>query len=641
MRGLGSPLRDKRSAALVVGLLAVLVYANSLTNRFAYDDIHIIVNNPAIQSLETLPGALDDPYWPSDYGRELGLWRPVTTAVLGLLHVVSGGSPWLFHAVNVAAHAATSVLVLILCAALMPLLPSFLAGVVFAVHPVHVEAVANAIGLAEILSALAILLACWVHVRGPDRTGWGRALAIGGLYAVALGAKEGGVTLPGLVFLLDAARRQIGLGQLTQYVRERWRVYLVMAAVAGALLAGRHAVLGSIAQPFGPLGADILAEIPRIWTLGEVWTHYVRLWVFPLDLAADYSPNVIPISMSWHPTNVVGVVLALCVLVVSLVAWRRGVMQPGVTSARAAAFGTVWFLVAISPTSNVLFLSGIMLAERALYLPSVGLAAATGWLAVRLARERPRVVWVALVVAVAAGSVRTWTRNPTWRDNDTVFNTMLAEVPHSGRSQWILGDRFLEVGSLSQGLFAYRAAVGILGGHYTVVAEISQRLMNVGAYGPAERLLTFAWRDHPQFPLASSLLAWIRAVHGDAAGTEQWARTSLALYDPDPTRWHLLAWSLAAQGEWEEARRARARAEELGRARFWQQWMYLAYERRQDGDPTGTLAALDSAWANVSSDLGRRTVDSLRVAEFALEPLLTPAGAPADPPGMGPEPVNR
>jgi hypothetical protein len=631
MTGLPSPLRDVRAAAVAVGLVATLVYANSLWNHFAYDDVHIIVSNPAIQSLETLPGAIADPYWPTEYGRGLGLWRPVTTGVLGLMHVAGGGSPVLFHTVNVLAHAAASVFVLLLAAALMPLLPSLLAGLVFAVHPVHVEAVANAIGLAELMSGLAILAACLVHVRSPERSGWRHAFALGALYAVAFGAKESGVTLPGLIFLVDAARRRVALGDLGAYVRDRWRPYLVMAVVAGALLAGRYAVLGSIAQPFAPLGADLLVEIPRIWTLAEVWTHYVRLWVFPLDLAADYAPNVIPISFGWHATNVVGALLALCILAMSLVAWRRPEMRPDSATARAAAFGVVWFMVAISPTSNMLFLSGVLLAERTLYLPSVGLAVATGWLVTRLARERPRVAWLVLVLALAAGAARTWTRTPTWRNNQTFFFTMLSEVPHSGRSQWILGDQFVLAGNLSQGLVAYRAAVDILGGHYTVVTQIAQRLMDSGSYGPAERLLLFAWRDAPAFPLAPSLLAWIRAVHGDASGAERWARESLSLYEEDPTRWHLLAWALAARGEWDEARRARERADALGQARFWHQWMYHAYARRETGDTAGALVALDSAWATVTNEPGRRAIDSVRVVDFGLDARLDSA----------PDSVNR
>ena len=621
MRGLESPLRDPRTAALIVGLVAALVYANSLWNDFAYDDVHIIVDNEAIHSLSTLPGALYTPYWPTDFGRELGLWRPATTGTLGLLYALGGGSPVVFHAANVLAHAAASVLVLLLCAALMGLPASLVAGLVFAVHPVHVEAVSNVIGMGEILSCVAVLLACLVHVRGPARSGWGRSLGIGALYLVAFGAKEGGVVLPGLIFLLDAARQRLGFAELAGYVRDRWRAYLVMAVVAAGLLLGRYDVLGSIANPFAPLGADLLSVIPRSWTLGEVWTHYVRLWVFPLDLYADYSPNVIPISLEWHAGNTVGAVMAIAVLAAALILWRKPAMAPGSSTSRAAALGVVWFVIAISPISNALFLSGVVLAERTLYLPSVGLSAATGWLVVRLAQSRPRGAVILLGLALTLSGVRTWMRTPAWKDNQEVFGTLIRDAPHSGRSQWILGDEFLKAGDVSQALFAYRAAINILGGHYTLMMGIAQRLVEIERYRAAESLLESAWRSQPQFALAPSLLAWSRAQHGDVRGAETYSRASLALYEPDATRHHVLAWALAAQGRWDEARIARRRAEELGQARFWHAWMYQAYMRRAEGDTVGALAAIDSAWALPATVAGRATLDSVRVADFGLPPL--------------------
>ena len=267
---LGAPWRDVRSGALLVAVVAAAVFANSLANGFAYDDHHIVFENTAIQSLETLPGTLIAPYWPNQYGRELGLWRPVTTVAFGLQWIVSGGSPWVFHLVNVLGHVAASVLVLLLLAELMPLVAALVAAAIFAVHPVHVEAVANVVGFSEVFSTCALLAACLVYLKRPASGGWGVALAVGGLYALGFGAKESAVTLPALVFLLDAARRPIGVRELGPYLRERWRVYGVMLVVAVGMLAGRFAVLGSVARPFAPLGASQLEELPRIWTLSRI-----------------------------------------------------------------------------------------------------------------------------------------------------------------------------------------------------------------------------------------------------------------------------------------------------------------------------------------------------------------------------------
>ena len=107
-----SPLSSVRSAALLAGALAVVVYANSLVNRFAYDDARIILDNTELHSLETLPGAVFQPYWHGNEGElELGLWRPTTTLLLGLEYALAGENPTLYHAVNVVGHGLVSQLV--------------------------------------------------------------------------------------------------------------------------------------------------------------------------------------------------------------------------------------------------------------------------------------------------------------------------------------------------------------------------------------------------------------------------------------------------------------------------------------------------------------------------------------------------
>jgi tetratricopeptide (TPR) repeat protein len=625
-----SILERPRAAGLAAAAAAVVVYLSALGNGFAYDDVHIIQENPGIQQLETLPHALTIPYWPGEYGAQLGLWRPTTTLLLGLQYAAVGEDPLLYHAVNVAGHAAATFLVVLLVAGLLTVPAALAGGLVFAVHPVHVEAVANVIGIAEVASTVFFLAACLVVLRAPDRIGWRRSLAVGGLYLLAFGAKESAVTLPGAVFLLDAARRRIGFGDLPAYLRDRWRVYATMLGAAGLLLALRFRILGSIANPYGPLGADLLEEIPRIWTLAEVWSHYVRLMVFPLDLSSDYSPDVIPVSLGWNAANLVGLLLALAILAGSLAAWRRGRLGPGSTSARAAAFGVVWFLVTISPVSNVLFLTGILLAERTLYLPSVGIAVALGWMVVRLARERRRLAWAGLAVVLVLMGARTWERNPTWKSTYTVFMTLIEDYPHSGRSQWVLGDLFFQQGRPGQGLLSYRAAIDILGPHYQLITEISKKLIGAEYFRAAQHLLEYAWAAEPELPVAPGLIAVVRSELGDAEGTERWSRRALALFPDDPVRHHLLAWALAEQGRWKEAAVARRATIDHGEGEWWQQWVSLAYLEIHSGDTVAARTALDSARVKAVTTPAARQVDSL------YADLLGASGGAAGPAHAGP-----
>jgi len=442
-----------------------------------------------------------------------------------------------------------------------------------------------------------------------------RAAALGALYAIAFGSKEGAVTLPAVIFLLDAARGHLGWRDLPKYLMERWRAYTAMVISAGFLLLVRWEILGTIANPIEPLGTDLLLEVPRIWTIAEVWGNYVRLWILPLDLSSDYAPNVIPVSLGWNTANTTGLLLTIAVLVASLASWRIGKMRKGRDSARVAGFGVVWFMLTISPVANVFFLAGVLLAERTLYLPSVGLAAASGWLVARLARSRPTGAAVLLSTLLTLGAARTWLRNPTWQDNPTWLNTLVGDYPQSGRSQWVLGDAFLDFGQTSEALNSYSLALDLLDSHYQVMTDVSQTFINKEMYGPAEGLLQHAWRRDPSFALAPAMLAQIYSELGQPDRAERFSRLALTIDDRDPLRPHILSWSLAARGQYEAAEAARAKAvASQGMGNYWQAWLTLAYLNANTGDTASARNAFDGALATNLSETARTLVDSVRLS---------------------------
>jgi hypothetical protein len=203
------PARSVRSAAFLAAVVAVLLSANSVANDFAFDDHAIIVNSELIHELGTVPEAMASPYWPNQYGRDLGLWRPLATGIYGLQWALWGEYAAPFHALNVLLHGVVTALVVLLLGELAPLPLALIAGLLFAVHPVHVEAVANVVGLAELLSSALYLGACLVFLKSGQRLGPSRVVAITALFAGAFLTKESAVTLPGVLLLLDGARRDV------------------------------------------------------------------------------------------------------------------------------------------------------------------------------------------------------------------------------------------------------------------------------------------------------------------------------------------------------------------------------------------------------------------------------------------------
>ena len=597
MRTWDSPLRSVRSAAFLAGAAAVLLSANSVLNDFAFDDLLIIIENTSIQDLATLPEALVSPYWPNEYGRDLGLWRPLATAFYGVQWAFWGENPAMFHVLNVVLHGVVTALVVLVLAELAPLALAFVAGLLFAAHPVHAEAVANVVGLAEVLSSALYLGACLVFLRARERITLLSGGAITLLFVLAFLAKESAVTLPGVLFLLDGARDNVRFKEALSYVRRRWAIYVSLTTTVGLILIARYVVLGSVASPLAPLGAALLQDdVARIWTVASTWPHYFRLLFFPLDLSADYSPAVIPLAFDWTASGTLGALLLLGTLAMALRLWGTRTLGVDRTPPRLFSFGVLWLVITLSPVSNVLFLSGVLLAERTLYLPSVGFVALLAWIGVELYKERRRLAEGALILVLMLMSLRTVTRNATWRNNLTVFDTLIREHPESGRAQWLVGDAQYMVGNMKAGNGAYRVTISILNGSYPVLVEVGRRLLVNGQTDAAKALILRAWNEHPDRGVAPQLLAGIYHAERDYPAAIEAAEAATAYYDSqDLLSNHLLAHSLAAEGRWEESVQARRQTIEAGEGNRWQQWFWLAEAYAHSGDTARALVALDSA----------------------------------------------
>src|SRR6266581_3399860 len=191
-------VRAKR-VYLAVAACAVIVYLGALWNEFVWDDQVIVLGNPLVQTWAGLATAFASPYWPPFVGGYL--YRPLTLLTYVLdWHI--GGAAW-FHAVNLSWHAGVSALVAVLARRWAGDAAALVAGMLFAVHPVHVEAVANVVGRAELMAAAFTLLAVYAAVERQS-PGWSTASWILGLLC-----KESAAVAPALI----ATAWALGLGR--------------------------------------------------------------------------------------------------------------------------------------------------------------------------------------------------------------------------------------------------------------------------------------------------------------------------------------------------------------------------------------------------------------------------------------------
>ena len=366
-----------------------------------------------MRSLHAWWRAFQTSYWPKDWGGDG--YRPLTILAFRVQSVISGRNPVLFHAVNIALYVAVCVLVFALAKRFLPIWAAWIAAALFAVHPVHVEAVANIVGQAELIVAATLIAAIVLYLRdrqsGPLRLG--TALIIALLYAIGCFSKEHGIVLPAV---LVAAELTI-IDDATPWrlrVRGLRPFFLFLTAIALAFIWVRSIVLADHGiggfQPFMPFATLHISDRDRVLTALGVVPQWVRLLFWPAHLSSEYGPPEIEIAQGYSLTQLPGLIVLLSILGIGVALRRR---QPVIS------FGAAVTCITLLPSSNFLLPAGIVLAERTLLLPSVGAMLIVGAAAVYLAESsrsrfthhrRAAVVGVAICsAAIVAGMARSMT----------------------------------------------------------------------------------------------------------------------------------------------------------------------------------------------------------------------------------------
>lgn len=428
---------------------AGLVYAGSLLNGFALDDVLIVQDNARVRNAFDVPGIWGTPYWPSS-GKELGLYRPLAVFLYALQWLYGGGAPWLFHLCNVLLHVGVTALVFLLIERLVDRRSALVGALLFAVHPVHTEAVANVVGQAELVAAAAALAACVVHAaRGPDEAiGWSRGGALVLCFAVGLFTKENAIVLPALLVLCDLAQRRIrftvqGGAEYARALRIPLGLFAVL--LAGYLAIRWHVLGGTLTGTnVGPLAR--LSGGERVLQALRAFPEFFRLLFFPADLCGDYSPGVIaPVHGVTALVAVGGLLLAATAL-----------LALSTPRAPAAGFAAAWFLACILPVSNLLFPAGVQVAERTLYLPSFAVCAlaAFAWKGLG-ASGASRAAPIALAILLLVFGARTAARVGDWKDTVAFETALLRDHPECYRAQWRVAARAAGDGDAEHALAHY------------------------------------------------------------------------------------------------------------------------------------------------------------------------------------------
>ena len=474
--------------AATVALLALATTITTLGHDFTYDDRGVIFENERVHSLAHLPHMFVETYWPPKYGGDG--YRPVVMVMYALQWAARGGAPWIFHLVNILLAVAASVAVYWCARAILPELAAWVAGALFAVHPVHVEVTGNVVGQSELIVALCLCIAVGLYLRqrlSPARELGSRAiLVITALFAVALFTKEHAIVLPGI--LLAAEATVIADEAWSVRLRRARLLLLLLVMVASAYLLARSLVqrdlTGFVAFPI--FRFLHMSAVDRIGTMMNEMPAVAQLLVLPTHLSGDYSPSDVIVASGFSLTQLPGIVICLGVVVLALVFRQR---------APVVSFGLLWLMVAFLPVSNLVVPAGFVVAERTLFFPSVGVMLIAG--AIVASGERRRLVLGVAAVLLAAGMARSIDRQRVWKNNDTFFTALMRDAPNGYRAHFLYARHVGLKSRLTEMEREYRKAIRIFPYDAAMTLSVADAYTRAGICQPAVTLFEWTFTVDP------------------------------------------------------------------------------------------------------------------------------------------------
>ena len=441
-----SGIIHSRFVYLILFAFATILYANTVFHDFVLDDEVAITKNEYVQKgIKGVPAIFTHDSF-AGFGRigdgestlTGGRYRPLSVIIFAMIYEFFGRNPLPFHLINMLVYALGSVSLFVFLNSVLrdhkdARRVAFIITTVFIAHPVHAEVVANSKSLDELLVLAFGMMALTAMLKSHDDGAMHWFVLASGAMLAACFAKEHGVMLLLVAPFVFYFFRKTTPSKI-------WRSLFPIALAAGLFLLTRFLVMGDMVQ--GRMMQDPLNNPFLQWT-GEAWIacsgmtkvatviytlgNYLRLMVFPFPLTHDYYPFHIALQSFSNPLVIVSLVVLMGLLWLTI--W-------GTIKKKTWAFGLLFFVITGSVSSNVFFPVGTFMAERFLFLPSLGLIfSAAIWLFpfVRPQHKAIGLVFLSTVIVLFSGIALH--RNKAWKSNEQLMATDIRVSGNSIRLQ--------------------------------------------------------------------------------------------------------------------------------------------------------------------------------------------------------------
>ncbi|XP_065190275.1 protein O-mannosyl-transferase TMTC3-like [Sycon ciliatum] len=436
---MNSELYSTKSACLAVGVFATILYLNTIGLGFCFDDDPAIVRNKDLRSSTPWTTLLQNDFWGTPMWKEGShkSYRPLTVLTFRLNYAIHQLSSSGYHLVNAIIHGLASALFVTFSdVTFEKTSTSLMAGLVFAAHPIHTEAVAGLVGRAEGLCAIFFMLAFLAYVKAVKKnsTDWKLFLLCILFTILSVLCKELGVTVIGVCLAYDLlALQQASLPVLIQLAQsgQLWkrlrafsaRLAVILAAAMGIMALRLH-IMKNI-PTFLPFDNPAAFQSSPVRQLTNLYLVFVNAWLLlcPAGLLADWSMGTIPLVQGFSDQRNLLTLLTFTVLALIGFSAILGTRRRNRILVLAISILVIPFI----PASNLFFSVGFTVAERILYIPSMGFSLLLGLAFENLLHRKitGKLVRVGFLGLLVLFSAKTFVRNYQWDSDFTIFSAAL------------------------------------------------------------------------------------------------------------------------------------------------------------------------------------------------------------------------
>jgi tetratricopeptide (TPR) repeat protein len=518
---------------LVLLAISIGVYANSLSNGFVSDDDFQILSNRFITDTRYIPQLLTSNVWSFAQSQQTNYYRPVFMLLYMAEYFAFGYDAFYWHLVNFVFHLASLAAVYFLLRALAGEKLALLAALLFALHPIHVEAVVWVAVLTDLVCGLALFAAVFFYHRVREGQAATMNLALAAFaFAIGLLVKETAFVFPALLAAYEFFYRRESISAMLR----GWRRYVPFAAVLALYFPARLYALGGQFAPSS--GAHFKLTVGEmILSIPALFAQYVWKLFVPLNLNYYYVFEPVR-SFGWQ--TAVGLVLIAGLVVLMFLLRAR---QPMV------AFSIAWFFLTLAPVMSISNVGENVFTERYLYVPSLGFCAiaAWGWLELRKRWPQPFAqltlvaALIVLCVFYAAVIVR---RNPEWKDDITLFTRTAEQSPHSATIQMNLGYIWFLHGRNDLAIDYYNRSLALDANRALTHNNLGNSLVAVGKHDEAISHLRRALELKPDYWSAALNLGLAFAAKQEWNAAIESYNAALKLKPDFPEAWTALGLGL-------------------------------------------------------------------------------------------------